>query len=100
MFFQGRLFYPNTLRPKNSLGPFALNSTLHSVLFTLLLSSLSILNSGCVSDQVNQTDALIEYQQTIAQKGPQKRIGTTGNDLADPLGLLKPVPSTEIIYLN
>ena len=63
-----------------------LNFTFCFLIFNLL--------AGCVSDRVNEEDALLSsYQKTLADQGPQKRIDS--EDPSDPLGLLRPVSPPE-----
>jgi len=67
--------------------------SLSSVLCLLfsVICFLSLLPlGGCVSDRVNEEDALLNsYQKTLADQGPQNRIDS--EDPCDPLGLLRPV---------
>jgi len=63
-----------------------LNFTFCFLIFNLL--------AGCVSDRLNEEDALLSsYQKTLADQGPQKRIDS--EDPSDPLGLLRPVSPPE-----
>jgi outer membrane protein len=59
---------------------------------------------SCVSDKVNEKGIVRNYQRSLSNQGPQKRIDTNGEDLQRPLDLLRPsseqksgLPSIEII---
>jgi len=65
---------------------------IHNNILILLILFISYLMAGCVSDKIDQQSTLISYQQILADRGPQKRIDTEGQDMFDPLGLLKPIP--------
>ncbi|MGD2095386.1 MAG: TolC family protein [Phycisphaerales bacterium] len=50
--------------------------------------------TGCVSDEVDEQNILTSYQQRLSNQGPQLRADTEGQDLQNPLGLLKPTPDS------
>ncbi len=46
---------------------------------------------GCVTEPIEKGGPLVAFQRDLAQKGPQSRMGSEGNDPNEPLGLLLPV---------
>lgn len=63
------------------------------IVFSLVVTML--LPAGCVSDKVNQDGTLFYYQQILADRGPQQRIDAEGQDVNQPLGLLRQLPSEQ-----
>ncbi|MHC4165648.1 MAG: TolC family protein [Planctomycetota bacterium] len=55
----------------------------------------ALLLAGCVSDRVGEWDALTAYQNALADRGPQPRADTEGQNLTQPLGLLRPTRSPD-----
>ena len=64
---------------------------LNVLLVILLIAQLA----GCVSDEVDDQGVLASYQQTLADRGPQRRTDTEGKDSLSPLALLKPIPTPD-----
>lgn len=56
----------------------------HTRLYVLLIPAILVQITGCVSDRVKDHETLNSYQQTLVQKGPQKRAGTDGLDSLKP----------------
>lgn len=57
----------------------------------LFVALLGVAFAGCVSDKVGDRGEIGAYQQTLADKGPQERVDTRGEDTSNPLGVLEPV---------
>ena len=68
---------------------FAASVTYTNIFVLAVLATFQF--AGCVSDKVDKQDILVAYQQALADRGPQERIDTEGEDSEQPLNLLKPV---------
>ncbi len=76
------------------------NSTICGIRSWILLVSVLLVTVmvGCVSDRIGDTGDVGLYQQLLADRGPQDRVDTEGEDTSHPLGLLAPaaeIPSDE-----
>ena len=97
MRFQGRdllIYVCRRFQVTKTAGISIVNTSIY-VTFSLIFAL--ILSGGCVSEEVEQQGALFHYQQSLANQGPQKRIDNEGQDMNQPLGLLKQVPSEQSI---
>jgi outer membrane protein len=95
MRFQGRdllIYVCRSFQVTKTAGISIVNTSIY-VTFSLIFAL--ILSGGCVSEEVEQQGALFHYQQSLANQGPQKRIDNEGQDMNQPLGLLKQVPSEQ-----
>ena len=67
---------------------------------TILLIFMLFLFTGCVSDKVGDESIVTSYQQSLADQGPQQRVDTEGQDLENPLAILKPTPEKPLTELE
>ena len=73
------------------LAAFVMKTGRSHVLFLFLATLLMTVSNGCVSDKVGDTGEVGLYQQLLAERGPQNRVDTEGDDPSNPLGLVTPV---------
>jgi outer membrane protein len=85
------LIHLNPRSPKLRFFPI---TTKHGKIGALFITLTIIQLTGCVSDEVDEKNILTSYQQRLSEQGPQLRADTEGQDLQNPLDLLKPTPDS------
>ena len=96
MRIQGRVIILNIARNLHALKRADISmAVVNPICIAFLWMFTPLLLTGCVSDKVNQDGTLFYYQQILANRGPQQRIDAEGQDVNQPLGLLRQVPAEQ-----
>jgi len=91
-----RVYYPSlggNQKARRQSKSASYRKALHKNTAKLLIISVVLQLTACVSNKVNEPSAVTSYQQALADRGPQERLDTEGRDELEPLGLLRPILS-------